>query len=325
VSISSHNFRNLELTLLSVVSVNMLRNYTVVLLFVLQQLILYSFITPRDTHCGAVMMTELINTSYNSTVKIIHGTGKNLFVYDPRHNARHLIQKHLISRLMKVEGVIVDIKQLSDDVVIDIPRKDEVTDDLPTQGIPILVHGIKFYVNEVIDGIAMNASRFDKPYKEDDLRRLQLLMPTNYSVGICYSAFILNPVVFDCNYKDVSNKTLMNNLDLVVGYDVFSPAVFQHDYINGIPSTAMLVDWVLSGQQRAILCAPTVCDLLKSVDGIQSSHILHFDRFPLYVRSFRLAFIDWHFLPEDTYPMGAYFPQRSFLQKKNIISPIKSM
>jgi len=78
---------------------------------------------------SALRISEVLKT-WNGTLRIIHGTGQNIFLYDAIRNIRHRMQKSLLSVLSRGGGIIIDTQQLPDDTVLAIPLLGEVIDDL---------------------------------------------------------------------------------------------------------------------------------------------------------------------------------------------------
>ena len=143
-----------------------------------------------------------------------------------------------------------------------------------------------------------------------------IILPTNYSIGVCLSSIIsMKTITCDNAPTDIPVDIQRIDKDLAIAYDLKFHS-FQHTFINGIPSASLLVDWVLEKENRAFLCLKDVCEFLKSVEGITDSMLIP-AHLPIWANSVTAAYIDWAGLGlvRDIYPFGSYFPAIKYTDK----------
>ena len=188
-------------------------------------------------------------------------------------------------------------------------------------GIFKAVHGFWINFTEVKEEIIWDAAkRMRNPdnveYWIKHAESQGIVLPNNFSIGICMSSIISKKTI-TCNNapKDISVDIKRIDKDLAIAYDLPFHS-FQHNFINGIPSASLLVDWVLEKENRAFLCLKDVCEFLRSVEGITDSMLILAD-LPIWANSVTAAYIDWEGmgLIGDVYPFGSYFPAVKYTDK----------
>ncbi len=187
------------------------------------------------------------------------------------------------------------------------------------------VHGHSYNFTRVESGIRLPPKQLmglGEGKVIDAATALQINLPTAFSVGVCENVLMKSARYIDCG---VWSRRVIPK-DLVVAYDV-AFLVFQHDYINGIPSAGMLLQWVLQDlEERMFLCSTRVCDILRFSVPASSLVDIKDVTFPLSARSVRVAAVDW--LPSnltwDTYPGGSVAPVDTYLRQfaKPVTKPL---
>jgi hypothetical protein len=183
------------------------------------------------------------------------------------------------------------------------------------------VHGVEINFTEVKE-ITWNATQKMRNSKDIQFwvkhaKSQDIELPTSFSIGICESSIVYKRSM-TCNNapKDIPAQIRRIDKDLAIAYDMRYMDLFQHIYINGIPSAAMMVDWVLEKENRGFLCVQDICEMLKHVEGITEAMIIP-AYLPVWAKSVSSAFIDWDGLGlrGDSYPLGSYFPLIKYADK----------
>lgn len=169
---------------------------------------------------------------------------------------------------------------------------------------------------------------FDLTSIQANAQQVGIILPTEYSVGVCHHGILLishsgRLATFECSSREYYTK--VNKLipkHVVLAYDVAFGG-FQHDMMGGIPSIGMLLDWVLERpDERAYLCTPAVCNVLKHV--VPSGCIVDLGHneqklYPIAALSLRFPFnqdIEER-VTADAYPIGAYVATQGIIAEES--------